>query len=92
MNGQMLTQFLELNNNWQQQKYIPLAQAFSYDMKWTDLLLDKNHLTGFVMSLMDLQLHSTRKVFFKHKNTLFKADHVQGSQQSIILPVNESIH
>jgi hypothetical protein len=52
----MLNQFLELNNNWQQGKYIPLAQAFSYGMKWAELVLDNNHLAGFVMSLMDRQV------------------------------------
>jgi hypothetical protein len=56
MNGQMLNQFLELNNNWQQQKCIPLAQEFSYDMRWAELVLNKNHLAGFVMSLMDLHV------------------------------------
>jgi hypothetical protein len=56
MNGQMLNQFLELNNNWQQGKYISLAQAFNYDMKWAELVLDNNYLAGFVMSVMDRQV------------------------------------
>jgi hypothetical protein len=45
---EMLNQFLELNNKWQQGKYTPLTQAFSYHIKLA--------LTGFVMSLMDLQV------------------------------------